>query len=886
MPASDKIDEKLGFFMKLLAFLFFTFSLSANFSPQELLEATLYEEAAAIFEKQTDSKKANALALAKCYFALEKFEKVIELLQDGDFGQDERHLLALAYQKLNDQAAAIAILKELPGDEKITFELAQSYFLKKDYTLSENLFAELVKDSKNGKLLEKVHASLIRMDLERGFFEEAEKKLKNLFASGPDKEFFAYLKYLEGDLFFRKREYENAISRFEAILPRRNKSLAPWYKDTLYQLGWSYLKMAEINHSAQYFELAEKAFQELSDYSKEEKIHLSYAEVLLSKGKYLGDEIAYAKANKILGLDGIFISPQGKNRSLFLRAEAAVKYEDREKLYSELIDAMAQKNTELAESWYLRGVNEWNEGRLLESKMQNTLAKKHFKRAVDFLKKSHKLYQGDQFHAALTLKFIAICYLSQKGKENLEEAIRCLTLCIEQSLAEKLEDPLEIYYLRALAEVEIQESVNLLEASDRLRVGIASFRKGAFLDKALFLLGQMLYLGSDFENAEKTFLQIAEEFPNSSLCPKAYYGASLSAKSAKKEEAVVKKYKEILFEKYPKASIAAEAYFNYYAYHEYLQGDRKALKHLQALPIKFPDSVFSLNAYYLLGMDLKRDRKSPQGKWISKKNLTHSVEAFANVESGFDALFNKGLIPFQKLEYYVHLRYRSILERALANYAIAEESKGAKRQIYLEYAGEVFKKIIAEFQENHPFAQKVKEKELFPKIEEESFYYLAKIYWQTDSAELAEKVYLEAIAQYNNSRITKSYFLAKLYIEKGIFAFSQKDFDSALAYYKKAAEAGNGKILNSDETLDLLIQQSICLQETNQLEEAMLLLSQVINCDVASSLRLKAMYLRAGIYEKQGRQQLAKRQLETIVAKGGDWAQQAQEKLEKDYGFY
>ena len=59
----------------------------------------------------------------------------------------------------------------------------------------------------------------------------------------------------------------------------------------------------------------------------------------------------------------------------------------------------------------------------------------------------------------------------------------------------------------------------------------------------------------------------------------------------------------------------------------------------------------------------------------------------------------------------------------------------------------------------------------------------------------------------------------------------------------------------------------------------------MINEDVASGLRLKAMLLRAEIYQQQGRRDLARKQLEAIAKKGGEWAIKAQEKLERDYAY-
>ena len=45
------------------------------------------------------------------------------------------------------------------------------------------------------------------------------------------------------------------------------------------------------------------------------------------------------------------------------------------------------------------------------------------------------------------------------------------------------------------------------------------------------------------------------------------------------------------------------------------------------------------------------------------------------------------------------------------------------------------------------------------------------------------------------------------------------------------------------------------------------------------------MFLRAEIYELQGRHELSLKQLETTARKGGEWAQKAQQKLEQVYGY-
>lgn len=125
-----------------------------------------------------------------------------------------------------------------------------------------------------------------------------------------------------------------------------------------------------------------------------------------------------------------------------------------------------------------------------------------------------------------------------------------------------------------------------------------------------------------------------------------------------------------------------------------------------------------------------------------------------------------------------------------------------------------------------------------------------------------------------------------VWYEKGKLAQMEKEHEEALQSFINAEKATHEHAeLSPSEKLDLWIQQSICHQELNQLDNAMLLLSKVINDDVISPLRIKAMFLRAEIYELQGRPELAVKQLEAAARKGGEWAQKSQEKLEKVYGY-
>ena len=80
----------------------------------------------------------------------------------------------------------------------------------------------------------------------------------------------------------------------------------------------------------------------------------------------------------------------------------------------------------------------------------------------------------------------------------------------------------------------------------------------------------------------------------------------------------------------------------------------------------------------------------------------------------------------------------------------------------------------------------------------------------------------------------------RVWNEKGKLAQKRADFASALHYFLEAEKATPEHLgLSPDEKLELWIQQSLCHKEMHQYEEAMLLLSRVINDDVISRCALR-----------------------------------------------
>lgn len=545
-----------------------------------------------------------------------------------------------------------------------------------------------------------------------------------------------------------------------------------------------------------------------------------------------------------------------------------------------------------AKRWYLQGLNEFEEGQslLMEHEKNPTLTTQEeanlaFERAINFLRNAFELLQPNRkIEAGLALKYQAQAAFLQKKQEKIVQAIETLDLLFQHpEILGTLSNPDEIFYLKGLMAAHLSKGYSTNKyteiAQEALQQGINNFPKGKFSEAAQYLLATLDYHQGRFNKAEEQFVSLSAEFPQSPLAGDALFWASCCAENDHNSEKC-KHYRSLVYQHYPNSPFAAEAYFRAYSYQDYLQGDRAAIKHLHAMPERYPQAPLVMNAWYLIGLDYKRDRKTATGKWICKRNLNAAVDAFEAVEAAFDFLNQEKLLKEDNLDYALTVCYRARLECGLAYLTIADEAQGAKRQIYLEYAEEVFQKLHNDFKSllvcSAPCSN----------IQEENAYWLAQTCLKANKESAAEELLIEMLDKYRSAKITRGYFLSRGWYDLGLIASYRNEYKVALQCYREAVEAAKGKVLSTDQKLDLWIQQSLCHKALQEMDDAILLLSKVVNDDAVSSLRIKAMYLRAEIYESQGRRELARKQLESTSKKGGEWALKAKAKLDQDYGHH
>jgi TolA-binding protein len=705
------------------------------------------------------------------------------------------------------------------------------------------------------------------------------------------------LAYIKGETAFQQHNFALATQFFEKSLPTRCPNKCTWYSETLYRLGWCFLKMGEdkaasLKQKTSSLKKAEDYFQSVLKVNPEERSYLALGQCYLTRGNHLDDDSGYSQAEALLSNRDLFNSREGQAHALLLRAEAAPSYTLRDNLYRQLTQDSNKESSFYGRSWYLRAWNAFEEGQHLFKQKEREKALVILEKASSSFAKAYELLKDkDPACAASAIKYQAIATGYKDTDEANKSALELLNALMLNSNLALLDDPGEIYYLcgfycgRLANNASAEKNTYRHLAEQSLWQAANLGPKDSFQDTALQHLGAFYYGGERYTEAETAYLQLVNSFPLSPLAGEALFWAAKCADETGQPQ-LGKERRQRVYTEFPASPFAAEAFFSLYSPQDYLQGNRQAIKHLQLFIESYSDTPLLLQANYWLGLDNKRNRKTEEGKWIRKRNLTEAINAFYQVEQQFETFADKEMIAPENLYYYLTMRYRALLERAKANLTIAEESQGAKQRIYLEYARDLFKELFDKFGSiDDPRTILLSKEENYPALIQEASLYLAQTLIQEENDLSAEKVLSQMIDRYNGAKITRGYFLSRGWSEWSNIAMRRNDYIMGLAHLKQAQDAAKGNILSTDQRLDLFIQESMCYRGLKQWDNAILVLSKAVNDDAISSLRLKAMYLRAEIYELQGRPELARKQLDSMANKGGPWALKAKEKLEKDYGY-
>lgn len=275
-----------------------------------------------------------------------------------------------------------------------------------------------------------------------------------------------------------------------------------------------------------------------------------------------------------------------------------------------------------------------------------------------------------------------------------------------------------------------------------------------------------------------------------------------------------------------------QAMFRSFSLHSYEQGDPLAIAHLERFLNTFPLSTLSARAWLLLAANMQ----APEERFNAYRQAAYTPHPTPSRQAARLALAK------------LHLQEGSLQECRFVLELLLEDEPTSTTSLAQE----------AEMQLANCLIQEGKN--------EEAAAHLKRI---STSFALRDIVHSSTLALVEEMR--------------GELAFQKGAFTEALRHAKAAERAGEGT-LSKEAFVSILHLKSRSLFSLKRFDEALLTSSQMINTECASKLRLEAMKMRALIYAKEGKQELAIRALEALAKKGGEPAKWAEKKLEEEYG--
>lgn len=784
--------------------------------------------------------------LAESHFHLEHYDTTLSLLDSSEpvvdqIDHERIYLAAVCHKRKKEYEKALELFQQYAQDSDrpdldhyshALFEIGLFFFNNGNLSKARSSFEQLIALKNAGKPKSVATLYLARIYLKTGSANCIEKLLsplsKELAAKDPLR-FESF--YLRGMAAYHQGAYAAAREFFEQSLPADSKK-SRWTDQARYHLGWCLVKLGEDQSKPKqvrqtFFNKAEETFLTLFPSQEREAAVLSLARLHLLRYGLFEDPIYVQQAASLLMEHQEQFSLSRKHEAYLLQAEAASSYEAKEKWLEKATDSHYKHVASYADAWKARGLNHFQEG------IKNPIDNAHyFEKAVAAFELAFSLVEkNDKEKAAGILKLEAKAnFYCLSPKSSLALLEKLLT-----QFNETVEEREETLFLRGLVASHLHHHP---VAEESFLQVIKDYPQGKYTDHALHALGTLYFHLESYDNAKEVFCRLANEHPHSSLAGEALFWA---AEAEEKSGNDPFPYRELVYQCYPDCIHAAEAYFKRYPYQNYFEGNPKSISHLKNFADLFPKSPFLIVSHFLIGMH--------------EESFEVAQEAFQEGLKAFSICLEEGKTPDAA---YVYFHYQTMLKLGLRHMKEGDYEKSLL----------LFNSIIHDFsQEGHPLTSLLKQKTSYPSLFEESEFSLAQCYLCLGKEAEAEKVFSRMLCHYEKSDIREGYYLSEVWREQGKLAMRCNDYKTALSCFSISEECGFSA-LSDDQKLSLWILQSDCNRQNGELDTAMRLLSKVINAEIASPLRLQAMYKRAEIYDLQGRHELAQRQLEAAAKKG------------------
>ena len=424
------------------------------------------------------------------------------------------------------------------------------------------------------------------------------------------------------------------------------------------------------------------------------------------------------------------------------------------------------------------------------------------------------------------------------------------------------------HYVRIMVEISSHDT------EEQILQYITERPQSPYVSSLLHALAS-LYIGKqDFINAEEAIRLIQYNFPNYEREDHLLYLLAFCLDTDPLQVETARALRKELISSYQDSPYVAESHFRFFPEVEYERGTPHAIDHLKNMTNRYQNSPFTIVAYYYCALYEKREAEKNKED-IDLAGFRRACTLFSQCYHLYQKRISEDFLNDDIRRELYRLAQLSRFHEGKTLLTLAKrENESAYPSIpRLTEAKTIFEDLTASLT---PSSQD----EMSRRIFFESQYQLAKICELLHFEDPAIKI----LTNLSKACIQDNYSLyAKAQIALGKLAMKSSRFDAALKQFNRLESE---KIAFKDPQLYLkvLIEKSNCFRRMQKFDKAMTLLSQVINNNLASSIRIKAMVMRAEIYELQKRRDLAIKQLESASRYGGEWGSIAKVKLEEIYG--
>lgn len=633
--------------------------------------------------------------------------------------------------------------------------------------------------------------------------------------------------YLKGTILLNQGRLEEAVQCIERSIPQ-NPSLHSWSYDALYHLGNTYLNIApEALSELQmgYLERSETCILRLLELKKNPDAYLLLAKNIFLRITHFAEEIERER------LEAILQEPLPQE-TRFEVALLIAQTEKKKNRFQHLQTAEFENCPSFGKAYYLQAIDE--------------IADFDFQSAQSSLQKAADFAKDDTLRLAIAKAYIAV------AKEK--------ALPILDTLTETLQEEIDCLRIQASEKNASREKAHIF---------LSTYADSPYTPDVLLQLAAISFQEKEYAASYQILLNILKSYPSFHDRAAALHMAAATLDQMQAEFEQARILRKELLKLYPTSSYAEDAAFRLFPEKEYLLGTPHAISHLKTMVQEYPDSPYIVAARVYIGSYLLTESIKQKELDLKNSTLRQALQEFRATETAYANFSSKKAIPAPLTLYLKEMEIEAMLYQGKTLLDIF--TLGGEKTVLLEEAEEVFKAVIHRLNSFITKLLSINEKACTARMYyayQEASFLLAKVF-EGQGKEGAARKQLLLLIEWMDALKLKGEFLTKATLELAVKEQKLELFDQA----EQTASASTSALL------EVWIAKSVYLIKMNELDKAMMLLSKVVNADSASQLRIKAMVLRADIYELQHRQDLAIKQLEAAAKKGGEWGLEAEKKL-------